>query len=131
MSVIFAAPYPAIQTTSLLPNPILGDSEQTTVEVQTRRTLDGTLYTYTKTKLGRRRLVLNFQVTRMKGLEFYEFIRSYHGYEMKYIDHLDRTWVGYIINNPFEFTTSARAASKRYPYGMKMEFTVEFEGVQQ
>lgn len=131
MSVLFAAPYPQITTTSLLPNPVLGDSEQTTVEVKTRRTLDGTLYTYTKTKLGRRRLVLNFRVTRMKGLEFYEFIRSYHGSEMKYVDHLDRIWVGYIINNPFEFTTSARWPSRRYPYGEMMEFTVEFEGVQQ
>jgi len=131
MSVTFAAPYPAIQTTSLLPNPVLGDSEQPTVEVQTRRALDGTLYTYTKTKLGRRKLVINFRVTRMKGLEFYEFIRSYHGYKMKYLDHLDRTWIGYIVNNPFEFTTSERWRSKRYPYGEMMEFTVEFEGMLQ
>jgi len=112
----------------LLPNPLLGDSEQSTVELQTRRTLDGTLYTYTKTKNGRRQLSLNFNTTRMKGLEFYEFIRSYHGYEMLYTDHLNRLWKGFITNNPFEFTTTSRFPSVRYPYGELMEFTVEFEG---
>ena len=128
MSVTFGAPSPGIQTTTLLPNPVLGDSEQPTVEVQTRRTLDGTLFTYTKTKNGRRRLVLNFRVTRMKGLEFKEFIRSYHASQVLYTDHLGRAWQGYIMNNPFEFTTSAKEASRRYPYGERMEFTVEFEG---
>jgi hypothetical protein len=64
----------------------------------------------------------------MKGLEFYEFIRSYQASQVLYVDHLGRAWQGYIMNNPFEFTTAAKEASARYPHGERMEFTVEFEG---
>lgn len=131
MSVFLRAPYPSVQTTTTLPNPLLGDSEGATVEVATRRTLDGTLFTYVKTKHDRRRLHLNFRVTRTKGLEVYEFIRSYHASPMLYYDHLDRIWLGYIMNNPFEFVTDSTWKSERYPHGEMMTFTLEFEGILQ
>jgi hypothetical protein len=42
----FEAPYPAIQTTSLLPNPQWSDQEGLLDEVLWKRAMDGTLYTY-------------------------------------------------------------------------------------
>ena len=53
---IVQAPHPALEATTLLPNPQFGDGENLTDEVQVKRAMDGTLYTYVKTKNDRRHL---------------------------------------------------------------------------
>ncbi len=50
------APYPTHQTASVLPDPKFSDSEALTDAVSVKRAMDGTRYTYIKTKAGRRKL---------------------------------------------------------------------------
>jgi len=64
----FEAPYPAIQTTSLLPNPQWSDQEGLLDEVFWKRAMDGTLYTYVKRRNGRRKMKWTFCMTRNKAL---------------------------------------------------------------
>jgi len=123
------APWPSIQTTSLLPNPVLGDSDNLRAEVQTKRSMDGTLYTYVKSKDGRVRLVFNFQITRMKGLEIMEFYRSYAASKIKIQDHLDRIWVGNFMTSPIELDFTGPWKSRRYPNGEMITLSIEFEAV--
>jgi hypothetical protein len=54
MSFLLQAPYPALITTTLLPSPNWGDSVALKGTVTSMRSVDGTLYTYVKTKGARR-----------------------------------------------------------------------------
>ena len=128
----FAAPYPGIQTVSLLPNPTFSDTEALTASVSAQRATDGTLYTYVKTKSGRRKLSWNFQLTRLKGLELRAFLLSYFASKVKITDHNGRIWVGNFTNNPFEFDAQSRAAPAMSDVrGETQSITIEFEGVEQ
>ena len=125
------APYPAIQTTTVLPHPQLGDGENLMVEVAAKRAMDGTLYTYVKRK-GRHRLLWTFRLTRNKALELRAFIQAYFASRINVKDHTDRVWVGNLVNNPFEFDTAARAAPAIPPMsrGEAVLITLEFEGAE-
>ena len=72
---------------TLLPNTQFGDSEALTCEVANRRAMDGTLYTYVKSKSGRRRLTLPLKLSRMKGLELRAFVQSYFASKIRLTDH--------------------------------------------
>jgi hypothetical protein len=128
----FQAPYPSLQTTSVLPNPRLGDSEGLRAEVKIKRTMDGTQYTYIKRK-GGRRMLWTFKLTRNKGLEMRAFFQSYFASTVKVTDHNDRVWIGKFINNPFEFSTESLAAPAiaPMPRGENVVITIEFEGDEQ
>ncbi len=128
----FAAPHPGIETTSILPNPQFGDGENLKVSVTTKRTIDGTRYTYVKRK-GGRKLQWTFKLTRNKGLELRAFIQSYFASLIKVTDHNARVWVGNFVINPFEFDTPSRAgpAIAPMPRGESQVITIEFEGEEQ
>ena len=128
----FQAPYPGVQTISVLPNPKFGDSEALKVKIIRKRAMDGTRYTYIQ-RLGGRTLQWTFRVTRNKGLELRAFIQSYFASTIRVIDHTDRVWIGKFINNPFEFDTPSRAgpAISPMPRGEVQVVTIEFEGVEQ
>jgi len=127
------APYPTMQTTMVLPDPRFSDAMSLTDAVTVKRAMDGTRYTYIKTKGGRRKLKWVFQLTRNKGLELRAFIQSYFASKIYVIDHLGRTWVGNFMNNPFEFDTPERAAPARqgWPRGEIQAIDIEFEGILQ
>ncbi len=127
------APYPTLQTASVLPDPKFSDSEALTDAVSVKRAMDGTRYTYIKTKAGRRKLKWVFQLTRNKGLELRAFIQSYFASKIYVIDHNQRVWVGNFTNNPFEFDTPERAAPARqgWPVGELQTIDIEFEGIEQ
>lgn len=128
-----SAPYPGLQTTSLLPNPEFSDTESLTDVVVSKRATDGTLYTYVKTKGGRRKMQWSFRLTRNKGLEVRAFLLSYFASRIRVVDHNDRIWVGNFTNNPFEFVTDRKAgpAIQGWPKGETQTITLEFEGVEQ
>ncbi len=109
----------------MLPNPLLGDLEGGVSSIITKRSMDGTLYTYVQ-KNTDKKLELQFLLTRLKGEEFKRFLFTYASDKLIYVDYLARTWVGYITSNPIEFTTSRRGA----PGGGNelMEVSIEFEG---
>jgi hypothetical protein len=128
----FQAPYPALQTTSLFPNPDFGDSEGLAVSLSIKRAMDGTLYTYIKRK-GRHALSWTFTLTRNKALELRAFIESYFASQIQVTDHTGRIWVGHFIRKPFEFRGERRAAPAidPMPRGEDYSITIEFEGVEQ
>jgi len=127
----FQAPYPGIQTISVLPSPKFSNSESLKVEVIRKRAMDGTRFTYVNRK-GGRKLQWTFRLTRNKGLELRAFIQSYFASTIKVIDHNNRVWIGKFINSPFEFDTPSRAgpAIAPMPRGETQVITLEFEGVE-
>ena len=128
-----SAPYPMLQTTSVLPNPQFSDQNALAVTVSRKTAMDGTRYTYIKQKDDRHKLKWSFRLTRNKSLELRAFITSYFASKIKVIDHNDRIWVGNFTSNPFEFDTSSRAAPAiaPLPLGENVNIEIEFEGVQQ
>lgn len=130
---LFEAPMPAVEASIFLPNPAFGDNESLTDSVQVKRAMDGTLYSYIKTKNGRRRLQWSFRMTRNRALQLRQFILTYAASQIRVTDHNNRVWVGYFTINPFEFNTPQRAAPaiSPMPRGETQEITIEFEGVEQ
>lgn len=130
---IFEAPYPSIQTTSLLPNPQFSDQEGLLDSVTRKLAMDGTRYTYVKRRGGRRKMKWTFRLTRNKALEVRAYIRSYFASRVRVTDHNGRIWVGNFVNNPFEFegTEKALPAITPLPRGETYTIEIEFEGVEQ
>lgn len=128
-----AAPYPALTTTIILKNPYVGDSESIRDAVSTKRAVDGTLYTYVKTKGGRRKLKWEFTLSRNKCLEMENFIIAYFASKVRVVDHNGRIWVGNFTGNPFDFTGShfTGVALQDWPVGEDYTFSIEFEGIEQ
>lgn len=122
MSFQLAAPHPGVQTISLLPNPQFSDGEALTASVTPKRATDGTLYTYVKTKGGRRKLNWSFRLARAKALELRAFLLSYFASKIQVTDHNGRVWVGNFTSNPFEIESS---------HPQLDNITIEFEGVEQ
>jgi hypothetical protein len=123
------APYPGLQTSTVMPSPEFGDSENLVVEIDKKHALDGTLFTYVKRK-GRRKLQWTFGLTRNKGLELRAFLQSYFASRVLVTDHNERRWAGYFVNNPFEFDTDRRSAPaiSPMPRGERQRITLVFEG---
>ena len=126
MSFLMKAPYPSVRTTTLLPSPRWSDSKGLTATVQSMRAMDGTLYTYVKTRNGRKKYNWEFEVSRHKALELRAFINAYNGKLIQVIDHDGDTIVGYLRNNPFEFAGAGRAGDG-WPGGETMTVILEFE----
>ncbi len=126
------APYPNLQTMTVLPSPKFSDTMALTDAVTVKRAMDGTRYTYVKTKGGRKKLKWEFLLTRNKGLELRAFIQSYFASQIYVTDHLGRVWVGYFMSNPFEFDTPERGYPPRqgWPVGEVQAIAIEFEGTQ-
>ena len=127
------APYPQLQTTTLLPNPQFSDQEGLTATVARKLAMDGTRYTYVKRKGDRRKLKWTFRLMRNKGLELRAFLFAYFASPVRIVDHNGRVWVGNFTNNPFEFDTAQKAgpAIAPMPRGEAQMIELEFEGVEQ
>jgi len=129
MSFTLQAPYPGIQTTSVLPNPGFGNSEGVVQSQNIKRAIDGTVRTYIK-RAGRRKMAWSFVLTRNKAIEVREFAYAYHASKILVEDHDGRKYAGFIMNNPLEITSVKRAAPGRQDLdGEHWELTLEFEGV--
>lgn len=73
MTLMLQAPYPDIQTTSILPNPKASDFQNQTHSLDVHRSMNGVKYTYVKSKPDRR-LTMNFTLSRMKAA--WSFVNS-------------------------------------------------------
>jgi len=124
-----SAPYPTLETVTLLPNPEFGDSEALRDTVQMRRAMDGTTYSYVRRTGGRHQLQYDFNLSRMKALELIAFVRSYQASKIQLTDHRDQVWVGNITVNPMEPETVLR--SQTSPGRERVSVRLEFEGVKQ
>jgi hypothetical protein len=88
--------------------------------------MNGVVYTYVKSRNGRKKFQWQFEIARNKALELREFINSYNGSLIQVIDHDGDTWLGYLRSNPFEFTGAGRAGDF-WPGGETMSIMLEFE----
>lgn len=125
MSFLLQGPYPAIVSTTLLPSPDWGDSKALKGTVTYMRAIDGTLYTYVKQKGNKKKLQWTFELSRNKALELRAFLEAYFGEMIKITDHNNDVWIGYLVNNPFEFST--KSAAQRWPGEEAMGVQLEFE----
>jgi hypothetical protein len=126
MSFILKGPYPAAQTTTLLPSPQFGDSQALAGTVQSARAMDGTIYTYVKSREGRKKFNWQFEVSRHKALELREFINAYQGELIITIDHDGDRRIGYLASNPYELAGAGKAGDG-WPGGETMTIIMEFE----
>jgi hypothetical protein len=117
-----SAPYPSLQTTSVLPNPQFGDAESLCVTVTRKLSMNGKRRTYIKRHDSRRKLQWSFRLTRYKALELRAFLTSYFAAQIKVVDHNGRVWLGCFTSNPFEFD---------WPDRYTQTIQLEFEGVEQ
>lgn len=107
MSLKLQAPLPAIQTTTMLPNPQLSDTEGRQHEIEIFRAIDGTKRTSVKTN-ARRQLSYSFLLNPMKAEELKRFLQSYYRSKIRLINHDDEVWEGWITGNPVSFTAGAK-----------------------
>lgn len=126
------APYPTLQTLTVMPNPKLSDQETNLNSISRGVAIDGTRYTYVKRRV-RRKLNWTFQLSRNKALEVRAFFLSYYASKIRITDHRDRVWLGYFTSNPFEFEAISRAAPAitPMPRGETESIEIEFEGEEQ
>lgn len=126
---VIQAPYPTIQTATYLPNPQLGDSVNNVLSLEIKRAMDGTKYSYVKTR-NRDRLIWTFRLSQHKGMELMAFYQAYNASQLKITDHLNNVYIGYFTSNPFEFEASNRSVDSP---GLDTMVTVqvEFEGTKQ
>lgn len=129
MSVKLQAPNPSLQTTTFLPNPEFTDSEAGVPSINILRMMDGTKYIYKRDKSNRRRLQLEFSLSRLKALELKAFYNSYKASDIKLTDHLGQVWIGNFISNPFDFETIGPHSSI-VGYAQQT-IRIEFEGTKQ
>lgn len=126
------APYPTLQTLTVMPNPQFSDQETNLNTVARKLAMDGTRYTYVKRRT-RRKMLWSFRLSRNKALEVRAFFLSYFASKIRITDHRGRVWLGYFTSNPFEFDTPSRAAPaiNPMPRGETQTIDIEFEGEEQ
>ncbi len=127
MSLILQAPYPALTTTSVFPNPNFSDNAAQRHSVSVTEAMNGTAYSYVKSN-ARSKLNYTLTLSRMKALELRAFILAYYRAKLLLTNHKGETWLVHFTINPFDFTGKARAAGD--PGDETQDITLEFEGTQ-
>ena len=122
--VLFQAPFELIQTSVILPNPLLDDNEGLISSLITRRSMDNILRTYVQTTKNRR-LRYTFVLNRLKALELEAFFDAYNGTSIKMLNWKGEIWRVKLITNPIDFVQTRRAE----PGGDRTDVNLEFEGV--
>lgn len=118
-------PFPLLKTTVLLPSFLEGNNRALTSSVQPVRAMDGTLYTYIKTKRGRRVHNWDFRTTKSKADEIKSFVDLYSGQLVRAYDHLGGAYLGYLTMNPIELMGEGRAGG--WPSGEVYRFSLQLE----
>lgn len=129
MAFVIQAPYPALATTTFLPNPSPGDSLANTDTLEIKQSMNGTKYSYVKSRASRKKLLWAFQISQHKALELREFFNAYNAKQIKVTDHMGDVYLGYFTTNPFEFETIRKSSSS--PGNTLHQIQIEFEGFQQ
>lgn len=130
MTITLEAPWSAPATVTLLPNPILEDTEGLDVAINLRQAMDGTPYTYVQSS-DRKVITYEFEdVGRGKLLEVQEFVRLYAGQEIKITDYRGDVWRA-TIDSPIEFVTNSKSTPKGSVRQESGLFSLTFTGVKQ
>ena len=102
------APYPAIASTVLLPQPTIGNNMGLLSSVVVIKMEDGTRRSFIKSGGGKKRHQWSWTMSRDKMEEFQDFVRRYRGDKMK-ITWRDREIIGKCNLSPVEFRGDGRA----------------------
>lgn len=105
--IMLKAPYPNFVHTLILPNPKLGDSYTLVREVDVKRSLNGTPFTYVKTS-NSIRLIYQIEITRAKSLELKDFFSLYGGTRLLLTDHNSISYIA-VCNSEINFQNFKRA----------------------
>lgn len=124
MTFKIQAPYPPIQVTTFLPDPIVGDSVAVSGSVIIKRKMNGSKKVYVQGKNTRRKYIWQFNITRHKALELAELINAYFARDIL-ITFDNDTFIGNFTVNPFEFETTSRMAN--FPGEELVTISLEFE----
>lgn len=119
------APYPAIEMTTILPNPDLSDVERPDMEINIKRFLDGSRRTYVR-NADVHNFTYTFNLSRMKTLELKAFVERYFDSKIRLTNHKDEIWIVTIVDNPFEAAAVSRAIAS--PGDEDATVTINFEG---
>jgi hypothetical protein len=109
----------------VLPAPEMSDSLSSVDNMNLRRAMNGTVYTYVQ-RTGLSKLEYKFIMDRYKAYELRVFIQNNLSKQQTLTNWKGEIWLGYISNNPFNFTNVPGYG----PCGERYECTVEFEGTQ-
>lgn len=127
---VIQAPYPALRTTSLLPNPTFGDSKGNAATLDFKRAMNGKKYSYVKSKDSRKKMLWTFILSQHKALELQAFYDAYNSEQIKVTSYDGKVYIGYFTNNPFEFEALRRAGNSP-GLDTQHQIQVEFEGFEQ
>jgi hypothetical protein len=113
--------YITLQSTTskiLLPTPNFSDAQALLSSVNSRKSMNGTRYTYVK-RSNSHRLRYVFTLARGKSLELRNFIKQNNTSKLRLHNWKGEAWDVKIVNNPFEITVNGRNS---------LEAVLEFEG---
>lgn len=124
----FHAPWPIVQSICILPSPEFENTGRLNSDVQLKKSMTGTVYTYVK-RPDDQSFNFSFNLLSEKAREFLEFMETYIADQWKIVTHNGETIIGYLITNPSTLSTNGRAL-----YGSSTEYatlSIEFKGVVQ
>jgi hypothetical protein len=113
--------YITLQSTTskiLLPTPNFSDAQALLSSINSRKSMNGTRYTYVK-RSNSHRLRYVFTLARGKSLELRNFIKQNNTSKLRLHNWKGEAWDVKIVNNPFEITVNSRNS---------LEAVIEFEG---
>ena len=125
-------PYAVPETVTKLNSPQMQDSLGLASTIIYDVAMDGTIYTYKKTKgLDERILKYSFkQVHRKKALEVEAFLKYYGSDDIRLVTHDDQVWKVKVLTDPFSFTPSGRKYIDSGGVSREgVDFNLEFQGV--
>lgn len=114
----------SLRTTSraiILRRPLLQDLETGLDKVILHRVTTGGTFTYAR-KTECKKLKYSFELDRNKALEFRRYVFDCMSDIMWLTNWKGELWVGYVANNPFEFTVTSRGLNGGEQYSVDLEF---------
>ena len=86
----------------VLRSPELSESEQVLMKPRFYRTYSNKIYSYVSISGLRKVLWTCIGLTSTQITDLYDFMVANGGETIQIVDHLDRTWLGVILNSPLE-----------------------------
>lgn len=113
---------------TLIPSPVVEDTQGLEDQINFGQSMDGTRYTYVKST-NDKRLSYTFQnIGRGKILEIQEFFRTFRGEFIRLINFRGETWKVFVDADSINFQTDKRSVNSGGSRKEAGSFTLEFVG---
>jgi hypothetical protein len=122
--VLLQAPVGAIEAAIVLPNAIIGDTQNITSDFDLKIAMDGTKRTYLRTT-NDQVLRYTFRMNRLRALALLEFVETFGADLIRMTNWKGEVWHVYLTTNPVEFVETSRGS----PCGANTDVDLEFTGV--